>query len=544
MKFHLVLLISVSVLLGCTDGGDENHLPTVSDNNKSTCGELLELASQYETLETKGFNEQLEIYRDGDKQLSEHYIDASVKMKNIRSIIDSALSMHDAEYTGDTSIEKYYRNHLRKSYTTYITEHTLASCAVNPEKDLNLILTEQLNELYAKLLKTPRAITCKNYGENLFSYDDIVGKKDTLLLNMSSDRNFNKDQLIKDINTSCAQKPDEIASAVIHEVTFATAKKLVNQAEKERRKAQLDQSKREYDTRMLELSHSTANSEGVDCHRFIQQFDWATKPTQDWDNKPLDNAKEIEIYQSGLSETVKTISSNLTLSDHKQLAFDNLIANDINTVAQSVYDACTYENKGHQELENIPFKIIESYIVKLPKIASAKNNIYQEIENEYSNTISSCEPDATCNKNIKLTQLSFILSAINKCEQGNVEESTSVCTQHPSEYSCTKLVCLDNKQAYLDYYIVPAKLLHEQAALYELIERLNSNEIKMSVEITIEQCAQEATMKKLMDADYQKYITETCHPRANTLIIAPLEKDIAAKKTIISELEVKISKST
>ncbi|MFM5231811.1 hypothetical protein ACET9H_21560 [Aeromonas media] len=57
MKFHLVLLISVSVLLGCTDGGDENHLPTVSDNNKSTCGELLELASQYETLETKGFNE-------------------------------------------------------------------------------------------------------------------------------------------------------------------------------------------------------------------------------------------------------------------------------------------------------------------------------------------------------------------------------------------------------------------------------------------------------------------------------------------------------
>ena len=66
----------------------------------------------------------------------------------------------------------------------------------------------------------------------------------------------------------------------------------------------------------------------------------------------------------------------------------------------------------------------------------------------------------------------------------------------------------------------------------------------MSVEITIEQCAQEATMKKLMDADYQMYITETCHPRANTLIIAPLEKDIAAKKTIISELEVKISKST
>ena len=51
-------------------------------------------------------------------------------------------------------------------------------------------------------------------------------------------------------------------------------------------------------------------------------------------------------------------------------------------------------------------------------------------------------------------------------------------------------------------------------------------------------------MKKLMDADYQKYITETCHPRANTLIMAPLEKDIAAKKTIISELEVKISKST
>ncbi|MEH8202689.1 MULTISPECIES: hypothetical protein [Aeromonas] len=543
MKFNLVLLISVSLLLGCTDGGDENHLPTVSDNDNSTCGELLELASQYETLKIKGFNEQLEIYRDGDKQLSEYYIDSSSKFKKISDIINSALRMHDAKYTGDTAIEKYYRNYLRKSYTTYITKSTLASCVVNPEKDLNLILTEQLNGLYAKLLKIPRAITCKNYGENLFSYDAIVGEKDTLLLNMSSDRNFNKAQLIKDINTSCAQKPDEIASVVINYVTFATAKKLTEQSEKERREAQLEQSKREYNTRMLELSHSTANIEGVDCHRFIQQFDWATKPTQDWDNKPLDNAKEIEVYQSGLSETVKTISSHLTLSEHKKLAFDNLIVNDINTVAQSVYDACTYENKRHQDLETIPFELVESYIIKLKEIASAKNNIYQEIENEYSKEISSCEPEATCKKNIKLAQLSFILSAINKCEQGKVEESPSVCTQHPSEYSCTKLVCLDNKQEYLDYYIVPAKLFHEQAVLDELIERLNSNEIKMSIETTVEQCAKEATMKKLMDADYQNYITETCQPRANSQIIAPLEKDIAAKKSIISELEMKISKS-
>ncbi|MGY4015675.1 hypothetical protein [Aeromonas molluscorum] len=90
---------------------------------------------------------------------------------------------------------------------------------------------------------------------------------------------------------------------------------------------------------------------------------------------------------------------------------------------------------------------------------------------------------------------------------------------------------------------MPAKLFHEQAVLDELIERLNSNEIKMSIETTVEQCAKEATMKKLMDADYQNYITETCQPRANSQITAPLEKDIAAKKAIISELEMKISKS-
>lgn len=521
------------------NGGDDTHLPSVSENNQNTCEELISLDAAKDILQTKGFNEELYMYKNGSQITSNYSIDALFKRKEIDSIFQRALAEHDEIYKGNTPVESYYRNHLRKRYYPEVVKRTMLACLKDKKQDLNKAITNTLNDIYQMSLHTPIMMTCADFEKKNTLEDILKGMKSFDIL--SKDKYYDRNELNSKIKMECSSKSQELAKVVVYSQFYILASKIekLHRADQQR-----EEEIRENQERLEQLDlfgKSTVTINDVDCKSFIKQYDLSKQSTTDFNGSSTNNSADIIVYQRGLALSLDLLVENIKLKEEKKNALRALINNNKDEIAQNIISSCNAaipHEIGSVEYKKITLNDVAKGLDEIYEIKGARTKNAILIEKKYEEQNDICKTNSNCNVDINFLGVKYSKNAVLACEVYN-EKEKEICTD--DHFMCVALRCFNVADDYFSYYRNLAKIEETNSDLNKINDELISYKLQGEVGQLMDECQHEAVNKGYMDEKFQNYVDKICTPRIDKQVYGVLR---STKSTKMQELEILKKKLT
>lgn len=351
-------------------------------------------------------------------------------LKSARDIIEMSFDAMNQEYTGDSTIEQYYRGNLA-SWVHFqsrleLTDAIIQTCAQSKSAGIHEAAVNALTNYHAKVMRTANKANCTSYNNGIVTFEDVLARvnnyKDagtwhgnaeratTYLLKFKSDE-YGESYIKNAIAEKCDAAPDAKIWSVLEAVTVPVVKKMLkDEQDAKAAKAEAEAAKQkeiEQQHNLTQFGQSIDKTGDASCTRFREQLYLATGSNP-----------HKEHYNQGLLKTLRTLGESL--ATYQQPKFNQLLDDDPIKLAQDIQKNCAYRSdatllssvKNIYEIREIP----NPQYAQLIEISKQKSKLARECPGEVNQYYATCTADREAQAAQKAAQ------AFDNCDKGQGNE--------------------------------------------------------------------------------------------------------------------------
>lgn len=298
------------------------------------------------------------------------------EQRQAENIIGMSLSIMSREYGDESSIERFYKLHL-KGYTYKVMFNDLFFniCESNASLGVNEAATQSLSQLYLKVSDIAGLATCSALNDGTLSFDDVltelsnptVGKSNQYLgatRVVLKESEYGADYIEENLFLGCEEQPDYRVVDVAREPIVIAAKDILEKERKLREKKRDDEKKArekaeiaKFRKNVDEYSESIFSTGEASCDRLRDQFYTFTDAKEESDKEDL---------RDGLKASLVEISKELL--PYQKSVFDSIVEEELEEIAASVLRTCF-----HKQYD------LRSSLMSVRDIYNAKGPIEEEL---------------------------------------------------------------------------------------------------------------------------------------------------------------------
>lgn len=346
--------------------------------------------------------------------------------REIERIEGEIAYIFDREYSGDTSVERFYRKRIKFSdYTENFRSNLREICSENASMPVTDAATQAINQVYAWAMKDLKTATCEAYNDGRFDFDEVkvefdnpantFGRENVVRALLKSDHhNFTAEDLERNLDNYCEKNPDARLWSSIYSSAAPAIRAAIE--EEERQKKEEEDRKRE-ETRQAELSLFATDLTKSEITNNCEHY---TKLYRLFSRRDSDEAA----YAEALSDTVTSMADQLM--PYQRRAFDELMlgGEDIKAHMDELCDRSI--NSG---------KPLHQVLLEINKIANAKTDDAIYLENLYEQkqqAINCPQNESYCESEFESTAAGAAIFAWRRCEE-NPLNTELTCFSNPND---------------------------------------------------------------------------------------------------------------